>query len=101
MARGFNAAERAAIARGEFFTNAELAAKPHLRRLGVQFAQPGTGARSDPNERPMSAAQRRELDAMVAVCGYCHEPGDDRSALGNDGMHPECSEAWADEIANR
>lgn len=97
----FTPAERAAIARGDFFTTAELAAKPHLRSLAAKYAPAATGQRSDPNDRPMTAAQRREIEALIPVCFYCREPGDDRSALDDDGYHPECADAWAAEVASR
>jgi hypothetical protein len=76
------------IAAGVFYTDAELAAKPWLRRR----AQSDTCGRRDPNTVPMTAARRAELDALVCVCAYCWEPGDERSALGIDGMHDECRE---------
>lgn len=100
MAR-FSAEEKAAIARGEFFTSAELAARPWL---GSTVKVTPAAVRSDPNSRPPS----REACAMAAsggVCAYCYEPGDDRSALvetvRHDFMHPECDEAWQAERAAR
>ena len=95
--RHLDMSDAAQIARGEFYTEAELRAVPSRRRAGL-VAGPDRG---DPNNRPMSAARRRELDALVAVCGYCGEPGDERSRLGDDGMHPECAEAQAAERAAR
>lgn len=100
--RPYSPAERAAIARGEFFTAAELAARPWLGKtvIASELAkQPGQPA--DPNTRPMTRAERAAVDAMVQVCGYCHEPGDDKSAIGDDGMHPECATAWKQERAAR
>jgi len=91
--------DRAQIARGDFYTEAELRAVPSRRHAG-RIVAPGAD-RSDPNSRPMTAARRRELEALVAVCGHCWEPGDERSQLGDDGMHPECAEAWAVERAAR
>ena len=41
------------------------------------------------------------VEAMVQVCGYCTEPADGRSPIGDDGYHPECAEAWAAEVAAR
>jgi hypothetical protein len=89
--------EEQQIAAGCFFTEAELNAKPHLRRLQVA-ASP---AASDPNSRPPS----REARQMVPVCAYCYQPGDERSALvqtaRNDHMHPECDAARTAELAAR
>ena len=88
--------DAAQIARGEFFSEAELREKPHLRRLS-HLPDP---ARTDPNSRPVSA-EVRKLAEGPGMCAYCYEQGDGRSALGADGMHPECSEAWAAELAAR
>jgi hypothetical protein len=77
------------IARGEFFTEAELAAKPHLRRL----ARSPESTRTDPNNRPPSM-EARKLAATPGVCAYCWEPADERSALNASAMHGECQEAW-------
>jgi hypothetical protein len=101
MARGFSTEERRAIANGEFFTAAELAAKPHLRRYAGRYATRAPGQPADPNDRPMTAKERAAVEAMVQVCAYCREPGDDRSALDDDSYHPECAEAWAQEVAAR
>lgn len=88
--------EKQQIAAGCFFTEAELRAKPWLRRLQVAGSPAG-----DPNSRPVSAEARR----MVPVCAYCYQPGDERSALvptaRNDHMHPECDQAWTAELAAR
>jgi hypothetical protein len=91
--------DAAQIARGEFFTAGELAAKPWLARQ----RQAPTGHRADPNTRPVTA-EARALAATPGVCAYCLEPGDARSALQNygpDPMHPECHEAWENERAGR
>lgn len=101
MSRGYTAEDRAAIARGEFYTDAELRAKPWLARNQARYATTPPGQPADPNNRPMTAARRAELDAMVPVCFYCGEPGDTRSALGDDGYHPECAEAWNLERSTR
>lgn len=98
MAR-YSAEERAAIARGEFFTAAELRAHPGLGR-GVKIdTLPGQLAR-DPNTLPVSA-EARAVVAAGGVCAYCWEPGDERSALNGNAMHPECQEAWDAERAAR
>lgn len=85
--------DRAQIARGEFYTSAELRARPWLARQ----AQAPASTRSDPNNRPVS----REVAAQAGsngVCAWCHEPGDEVSELietaAHDFMHPECDEAW-------
>lgn len=89
----YSMTEKREIAAGGFFTEAELRAKPWLRRL-QQAPDPD---RRDPNNRPVSAEALR----MVPVCAYCYEPGDERSALAptgrGDDMHPECDEAWVAE----
>lgn len=96
----YSAEERAAIARGEFFTTAELAARPGLGH-SVRAATPAVAVRRDPNSRPVSA----EAKAMVEVCAYCYEPGDERSNLvetaRHDLMHPECDRAWEAERHGR
>lgn len=89
--------DRAQVARGDFYTDAELRAKPWLARQ----QQAGSPVRSDPNNRPASA-EARALAAQPGVCGYCLEPGDERSALAEEtGRHPECDEAWQAERAER
>lgn len=95
----YSAGERAQIAAGTFFTDAELRAHPGLGRT----VQPPAAARpaADPNNRPVSAEARR----MVPVCAYCYEPGDEKSGLvkttRNDYMHPECDEARTAELTAR
>jgi hypothetical protein len=98
----WSAEERAAIARGEFFTPAELAAKPWLGRDIVKAAAQGT-ERRDPNLAPVSR-EVQELAESQGVCAYRWEPGDDRSELievnhhgYTEYMHPECDEAWHEE----
>lgn len=82
--------DRTQIARGEFYTQAELRAKPWLAR---QQQAPASGPR-DPNTRPASA-EARALAEQPGVCGYCLEAADERSALDEGtGRHPECDEAW-------
>lgn len=85
--------DRIMIARGEFYTEAELRAVPS-RRFAAQAA-PVRAA--DPNDRPVSAAARALADS-VGVCAWCYEPGDARSRLvpvqtsdvGTEYRHPEC-----------
>ena len=98
---GYSADERAAIARGEFFTRAELAARPGLGR-SITTTAPAAPA-GDPNNRPPSA-QARAAAASHGVCSWCYEPGDETSALTEvdhhgytEYMHPECDTAWHDE----
>lgn len=97
----YSAAERRAILAGEFFTGAELAARPWLGRTVLADAArtAGPGQRRDPNTVPMTRAERAAVEALVPVCGLCHEPGDDRSALTDRGVHPECEAAWQAERA--
>lgn len=98
----YSAADRAAIARGEFFTAAELAARPGLgRSIRDAAATAGGAPRRDPNDAPVSQAAR-DMAASGGVCACCYEPGDGRSALGEeDAMHDECREAWREEVAAR
>jgi hypothetical protein len=92
--------DRQQIAAGCFFTEAELAAKPHLRRLATVTP----AGHVDPNTRAVSA-EARKLAEGNGVCAYCYEPGDDRSALVEQAdhsfRHPECQEAWDAELAAR
>lgn len=102
--RHYSLDERRMIAAGDFFTEAELRAKPWLRRTADKFAAEfakSAGITPDPNNRPMSAKRRTEIEAMVQVCAHCGEPGDERSALDGNSYHPECAEAWAAEVAAR
>jgi hypothetical protein len=84
--------DREQIAAGCFFTEAELRAKPHLRRL----AKPAPLAPRDPNNAPPSVEARKAAEGH-GVCAYCWEPGDDRSALVLQAdlyyRHPECQAA--------
>jgi hypothetical protein len=99
----FSAAERMAIARGEFFTESELRARPWLGRSVIQGAAM-PGRRVDPNTRPVSA-EARKLAETHGVCAWCWEPGDDRSALvlqdDHRYRHPECQEENDRERASR
>jgi hypothetical protein len=91
----YDASERAAILAGDFFTPAELRARPWLgRTVLADAARNLPGHAADPNTRPMTARDRAAVEAMTQVCAYCSEPADVRSAIGDDGMHPECSAAW-------
>lgn len=95
----YSAEERRQIAAGEFFTAAELRAKPGLgRTIQAPATEP---ARTDPNSRPVS----KEAREMAPVCAYCFEPGDERSQLietaRHDQMHPECDEAFTAEAEAR
>lgn len=86
--------DRAQQARGEFYTAAELKAKPWLARQ----AQVPEAARRDPNSRPASA-EARAMAEDDGLCDYCREPGDKRSQLQPYGphgtmRHPECNSAW-------
>jgi hypothetical protein len=99
----YSLAERQAIIAGEFFTAGELAARPWLGRTVLADAarKAGPAQRRDPNTVPMTRAERAAVDALVPVCGLCHEPGDDRSALNDRGYHPECEDDWQAERAGR
>lgn len=97
----YTAEERRQIARGEFFTDAELAARPGLGASIRAAAIPG--GRRDPNSAPSSGAAV-EMAASEGVCAWCYEPSDERSQLApfNIGgvptaMHPECREYLAAE----
>lgn len=98
----YTSEERRQIAAGQFFTPAELAAKPWLGRTIT--ATPGLERRVDPNTRPVSA-EVRKLDESDGVCAYCYEPGDERSALVQQGdhffRHPECQDAMEAERSAR
>ena len=84
--------DREMVARGLFFTEAELAAVPSRRRL----AQAPAPARRDPNLAAPSAQAVRDAEGP-GVCAWCMEPGDVRSALVLQAdhyfRHPECQEA--------
>jgi hypothetical protein len=77
------------MARGVFFTEAELRAVPSRRRL----ARPPAPARRDPNDAPPSA-EAKAVAASPGVCAWCGEPPDERSQLNAGAMHPECQAAW-------
>jgi hypothetical protein len=87
------------IAAGVFFTAAELAAKPWLRRKATITP----ASRRDPNSQPASA-EAMALASTPGVCAYCWELPDERSALADSGqgpMHEECQAAWDAERATR
>lgn len=95
MAR-YTAEERRQIARGEFFTDAELAARPRLGASIRADAAAAAGSHRDPNSAPPSRAAV-EMAASEGVCAYCHETSDERSHLTPFQvggvptlMHPEC-----------
>ena len=91
----YSAEERRAIARGEFFTEAELAARPGLGK-SVLRSLPSGQTRVDPNTRSVSAEVRKAAESN-GVCSFCWEPGDDRSEIvlqaDHSFRHPECQEA--------
>ena len=90
----YSARERVAISRGQFFTPAELAARPWLGRT---VTTDPVQAYRDPNKRPVSAQAVKDAESP-GVCSWCQEPGDDRSALVEVNLygygeyrHPECA----------
>jgi hypothetical protein len=91
--------DKAQIAAGIFYTDAELRANPRLRSQ----AQAAAPVRRDPNSAPPTRAAVEAI-ASGGVCGYCYQPGDQRSALvdlGHGSMHPECEAVWVGELAGR